>query len=133
MSAPNVLLQGASKGWVAKLSDFGSANAEKLSKTFGEGAFVYSAPEMFPQAPGVEPLPQTNKVDVYSYGVLLCEAILKLVPEDPQDVCRMTELVKSHWPYMYTLITTCIAWKYTDRPTMAEIIKYLNKIVPSRP
>ncbi len=133
VSAPNVLLQGASKGWVAKLSDFGSANAEKLSKTLGEGAVIYSAPEMFPQAPGVKPLPQTDKADVYSYGVLLCEVILKKVPDDTEDVRRMVERVKSHWPYMHTLITSCTAWKYTDRPTMAAIIQNLNKIMPSRP
>ncbi len=135
VSAPNVLLQGASKGWVAKLSDFGSANAEKYSQTPGEGAFVYAAPEMFDQlqAPDVEPLPQTPKVDVYSYGVLLCEVILKELPPRPREVRRMVERVKSHWPYMHTLITSCTAWKYTDRPTMAAIIQNLNKIMPSRP
>ncbi len=123
-------MQGASEGWGAKLSDLGSANAEKLTKTFGEGAFVYSAPEIFPQAPGVKSLPQTDKADVYGYGVLLCEVIL---PEDTEDVRHVVEQVKSLWPYMHSLIASCTAWKYTDRPTMGAIIQNLNKIMPSRP
>ncbi len=118
---------------MAKLSDFGSANAEKLSKTFGEGAFVYSAPEMFPQAPGVKSLPETDKADVYSYGVLLCVVILKKVPEDTEDVRHVVEQVKSLWPDMHSLIASCTSWKYTDRPTMGAIIQNLNKIMPSRP
>ncbi len=96
---------------------------EKLSKTFGEGTFVYSAPEIFPQAPSVKSHPQIDKADVYGYGVLLCEVIQ---PEDTKDVRHVVEQVKSLWPYMHSLITSCTAWKYTDRPTMN-----LNKTMPS--
>ncbi len=132
VSAPNVLLQVVMKGWRAKLSDFGSANLEKFSKTPGEGAFVYAAPEMFPQSPGVQPSPHTSKIDVYSYGVLLCEVILKHLPEDPSKVPACVQQVQRQWPFMHNLIASCIAWKHTDRPNMARIIEQLNKIVPTR-
>ncbi len=50
LSAPNVLLNSlpqAQGRYVARVTDFGSANLEKLSKTSCEGAAIYSAPEMF--------------------------------------------------------------------------------------
>lgn len=133
VSSANVLLEGIVTGWKAKLSDFGSANVEKFSKTLGEGAFVYAAPEMFPQAPGIKRPPQTPKVDVYSYGVLLCEVSLKKLPEDSEEVHGMVEQVRSKWPYMHKLISSCIAWNHADRPTMAAVIQDLNKIIPPKP
>ena len=56
----------------SKLSDFGSANLVKYATTCtpGEGAIIYAALEAFPQLPTS---PQTPKIDVYSYGVLLGE------------------------------------------------------------
>ena len=75
VSAPNVLLESLPNGiYRAKVSDFGSANLAKQSVTAGAGAIAYSAPEMFPQGDfSSPPLPQTTKVDVFSYGVLLLE------------------------------------------------------------
>ena len=75
VSTPNVLLCAIAGGlWRAKLSDFGSANVAHLSQTPGEGAIIYSAPEMFPQTePGAVQVPHTTKIDVFSLGILLCE------------------------------------------------------------
>ena len=79
VSSANVLLKAmANNRWKAKLSDFGSANWAKEALTMGEGAIVYTAPEAYPVHPScsVKPPPQTTKIDVYSFGILLCEVTM---------------------------------------------------------
>lgn len=78
LTAPNVLLKLLpDNNYLAKVSDFGSANLEKLATTSGEGAIIYSAPESFPPPRDkTRPRPkQTVKMDSYSYGILLCEVV----------------------------------------------------------
>ena len=76
VSAANVLLKVTEEGgWIAKLSDFGSAQFAHLAQTPGPGAAVYAAPEV--TGP---PRQQTVKIDVYSYGVLLVEVLTKTIP-----------------------------------------------------
>ena len=81
VSAPNVLLEELPNYmFKAKVSDFGSANLTKLAQTLAEGAIIYAAPETFPHDPHSPPPPQTTKIDVYSYGVLLCKIITSQLP-----------------------------------------------------
>ena len=68
VSAPNVLLKAASNGWVAKLSDLGSAQFANLAQTLAPGCFLYAAPEVQQRETAHQ---QTVKIDVFSYGVLL--------------------------------------------------------------
>ncbi len=75
VSAPNVLLQQMpNHQWKGKVSDLGSANFVQHARTMGEGAIVYSPPELIPQL-FARPPPQTVKIDVYSYGVVLAEVM----------------------------------------------------------
>ena len=60
------------------MSDFGSTKLVRDAKTTGPGAMVYAAAEVRKEI-GIR---QTNKVDVYSYGVLLGELILEEFPVD---------------------------------------------------
>ena len=84
VSAPNVLLQRMPNNqWKGKVSDLGSANFLQNAQTMGVGAIVYSPPEVIPQAfdPLVEPPKQTVKIDVYSYGIVLCEVCTSRFPK----------------------------------------------------
>ncbi len=103
VSAPNVLLEARLHGmWRAKLSDFGSANLVRVAQTAGEGAIIYSAPETFPfdahDPNAVVPL-QTTKVDVYSYGVLLCEVITNQLPAPENYQCMLQQV--EVWQSLY--------------------------------
>ncbi|XP_064384499.1 probable serine/threonine-protein kinase DDB_G0271682 [Halichondria panicea] len=78
VSSANVLLLSLPNNkWLAKLSDFGSANLARDATTPGEGAILYTAPEAYPQPPSSRQPPpqQTTKIDVYSFGVLACEVV----------------------------------------------------------
>ena len=84
VSSANVLLElKPEQQWRAKLSDFGSANLIRDSSTVGPGAIVYSAPEVKSETNS----PQTPKVDIYSYGVLLCEVLLYRFPSGEHLTC----------------------------------------------
>lgn len=130
LSSANVLLEAMTNDiWKAKVGDFGSANLVRLATTPGEGAIVYTAPEAFPQPPGAEAfcIPQTPKIDVYSYGILLCEVSLAQFPEtDGFDA--MMDQISQLWPVMHTLITNCVKLNPEDRPSMADILTQLERM-----
>ncbi len=75
ISSANVLLNpGRVRGsWVAKVSDYGSANLLSRLKTANPGSVVYSAPEA--------EFPSRQSMDVYSYGVLLLEIVTRRFPD----------------------------------------------------
>ncbi len=131
VSAPNVLLEALPRNqWKAKLSDFGSANVAELARTAGEGAIIYAAPETFPpdiHDPNAVIPPQTTKIDVYSYGVLLCEVITNQLPLR-EDYRSMLQQVQRQWPFMHDFIISCTKRKPEDRPTMAGVLSELNKL-----
>ncbi len=128
ISAPNVLLNTLQNGvYQAKVSDFGSANLAKQARTAGAGAIVYSAPEMFPSTDmfkPVPPKPQTTKVDVYSYGILILEVAVKEIPA-PETCYTFLQKVKKQSVQMHDLIVHCTQPSPSDRPTMADILNEL--------
>ncbi len=129
VSAPNVLLQRMpNHQWKGKVSDLGSANFLQHAHTMGEGAIIYSPPEVIPQ-PFARPPPQTVKIDVYSYGIVLAEVTASRFPSQ-ENFPEMFERIKRERPAVYELIVRCTKRDPSDRPSMAEVLVELNKIAP---
>ena len=120
VSTSNVLLEPLPQNlWRAKLSDFGSANLARYSATPGEGATVYAAPEA---AKG----PQTPKMDVFSFGILMCEIVTGEFPGSTDLLQSVKQSVKQTWTSIHRLITQCIEHDMQYRPTMNQVLQSLN-------
>ena len=125
VSSTNVLLEKiANDMWKAKLSDFGSANLVRVATTPGEGALVYAAPEMCINAHS----PQAPSVDVYSYGILVCEVTTSTFP-DHASFNGLMQLLQSQWPDMYRITEQCTQKSPDERPTMQNVISQLDSLI----
>ena len=119
--------------WRAKLSDFGSANFLTQAKSFGVGAIVYCAPEMYPRDGPTSPMPRpTTKCDVFSYGIVIVEAVTKVMPTRENRHLLFSE-VESRWPAIYDLVTRCTKSSPDDRPSMSDVLNSINRIPIARP
>lgn len=133
VSSANVLLQQQPNGpWLAKLSDLGSANLARDAYTLNEGSLVYCAPEAFTDS--VDKIHSdeilTTKIDVYSYGIMLCEVVSARFPVRSKLPTMMQE-IRSLSPQMYWLIILCTENDPTHRPCMADVLEKLQTL-PNR-
>ena len=130
VSSANVLLiSQPNDTWLAKLSDFGSANLARYATTPGEGAIVYTAPEAYPLPPTspTPPPPQTTKIDVYSFGVLVCEVVTGVFPET-NKFRDLLGHVRRMWPQIHPLITSCTSHSAQDRPAMDNVLSQIKQM-----
>ena len=125
VSSANVLLEsrGPNK-WRAKLSDFGSANVAPKAFTQGMGTLVYSAPESIPDILGTKKQQLTTKMDVFSYGVLLCEVLTSSFPDADQFQTMLRSVSRSS-PPIGQLVQDCINRNPKERPTMKQVIQQI--------
>ena len=126
VSSANVLLEGvrSEAQWKAKLSDFGSANLSHLATTPFEGAAVYSAPEVSTE----DRSRQTAKIDVYSFGVLVCEVALCRFPPDRLQFPSMLRDVHHATPDMFPLARDCTSHTHQDRPAMRQVLERIDQL-----
>ncbi len=123
VSSANVLLQAVrDHNWLAKLSDFGSANLSHLATTPQEGAAVYSAPEVSTE----DRSRQTAKIDVYSFGVLVCEVCLCRFPPDRREFPSMLGDVRRTSLDLFQLSRDCTRHTPQDRPAMREVLERIT-------
>ena len=127
VSSANVLLEsrGPNK-WRAKLSDFGSANVATKAFTQGMGTLVYSAPESIPDILGTNKQQLTTKMDVFSYGVLLCEVLTSSFPDADQFQTMLRSVSRSS-PTIGQLVQDCINRNPKERPTMKQVIQQIDQ------
>ena len=118
LSSANVLLQPSPDGgWLAKVSDYGTANFQSQLQTENPGSPVYTAPE------SRDPTLQTPKMDIYSFGVLLVEMYTCDFPA-PE---RRPELMESiDHPRLLNLIRHCLNTDKDRRPTAAQLVDLLQ-------
>ena len=128
-SANVLLLSQPNDTWLAKLSDFGSANLARYATTPGEGAILYTAPEAYPHPP-TSPTPrppQTTKIDVYSFGVVVCEVATGVFPEFDKFRDLLVRVGRV-WPQIHPLINSCISHSAQDRPTMDTVLSQIKQL-----
>lgn len=119
ISSANVLLWQQGNQWRAKVSDYGTANFIEQIMTANPGALIYSAPE-------VSTKNQTDKIDVYSFGVLLCEMCIRELP-NPQ--ARTQQVIKVTYSELRPLIRQSLHDDPNSRPSMEMIIDHLEQDV----
>jgi len=124
VSAPNVLLKAVDKGWIAKLSDLGSAQFANIAQTLAPGCAIYAAPEVRHETSARH---QTAKMDVYSYGVLLIEVLTREMPIG--EVEALITSIQPMWSRYVPLIRQCITNEPLGRPDMTKVIATLNAII----
>ena len=129
VSSANVLLESKGPGkWKTKISDFGSAKFAHSAVTKAAGAEVYSAPEALQAVIEFEEEKQTPQMDVYSYGILLCEVVTCQFPE--RQIFRgMLQKVRTQSQPLYGLVASCIKKDSQDRPTMKQVIQQLDRLL----
>ena len=120
LSSANVLLKPTPNGgWLAKVSDYGSANFQQQLQTQNPGSPVYAAPESH------NPALQSAKMDIYSFGVLLIEMCTSEFPA-PE---RRPDLIESiRYPQLVRLIRWCLNEDRNQRPTASQVINYLRTL-----
>ncbi|XP_066020701.1 probable serine/threonine-protein kinase DDB_G0281745 [Pocillopora verrucosa] len=118
VSSGNVLLWRRGDQWRGKVSDYGSAKFEEQCMSIGPGCFAYSAPEV------QIPAKQTAKIDVYSFGVLLCEMCIQTFPDYQNRELQIAQMTNQ---VLQDLVRRCVRYDPTERPDMTEIISTLEE------
>ena len=117
VSSANVLLNPGPGGrWLAKLSDYGSANFTRQVRTAGPGNPSYAAPE------AAVPSQQSPKMDVFSFGVLLVEMATRRFPDKDDLAAQIRQVTVPRLP---ELIRRCTNANPSRRPDIHDVLTQL--------
>ena len=117
VSSANVLLNpGPGGSWLAKLSDYGSANFTRQVRTAGPGNPSYAAPE------AAVPSQQSPKMDVFSFGVLLVEMATRRFPDRDGLAAQIRQVTVPRLP---ELIRRCTNANPSRRPDIRDVLTQL--------
>ena len=117
VSSANVLLNpGPGGSWLAKLSDYGSANFTRQVRTAGPGNPSYAAPE------AAVPSQQSPKMDVFSFGVLLVEMATRRFPDKDGLAAQIRQVTVPRLP---ELIRRCTNANPSRRPDIRDVLTEL--------
>ena len=120
LSSANILLDPRPDGcWKAKVSDYGSVNLIQHLHTVMPGNPAYAAPE------ADTPTNQSPKMDIFSFGVLLMEIVLRRLPSTEtreEDLAR----VRSIGSVFLTLVENCLKRDRELRPIAQELVTELS-------
>ena len=117
VSSANVLLNpGPGGSWLAKLSDYGSANFTRQVRTAGPGNPSYAAPE------AAVPSQQSPKMDVFSFGVLLVEMATRRFPDKDILAAQIRQVTVPRLP---ELIRRCTNDNPSRRPDIRDVLTQL--------
>ena len=120
ISSANVLLdQGHGNSWKAKVSDYGTVNFLQQVETVSPGNPTYAAPEV------TNPAQQSNKMDIFSFGVLLVEMCAAQFPA-PAIRERLIHSIRE--PRLVRLVRQCTAVDKDRRPSAADLITRLTEL-----
>ena len=113
VSSANVLLNPLPNNqWHPKLSDFGSTNFVRASKTVNAGNPTYASPE-------ANQGHHSTAMDVYSYGVLMFEMCSRELPATPP---KQSQLHQVRWGatenMLRNAIWSCLAVEVQRRPVL---------------
>eukprot|EP01087_Luapelamoeba_hula_P012480 TRINITY_DN3484_c0_g1_i2.p1 TRINITY_DN3484_c0_g1~~TRINITY_DN3484_c0_g1_i2.p1 ORF type:complete len:2043 (+),score=287.04 TRINITY_DN3484_c0_g1_i2:206-6334(+) len=131
LKSPNVLLRKLPTGYVAKVADFGTARA--LAPTIG-GRNVDNPLWLAPEVMRSEEY--TEKVDVYSYGIILWEIFTRALPFGRKTRFQVElgviegdrpEAPEDWPPYWRALTTECWDGDPARRPSFSRVLERLQK------
>ena len=129
VSSSKVLLRsvGGTHKWKAKLSVFGLANIVPNAAVLSDDNS--NAPYAAPEVISGFSRNQTDKVDVYSFGVLICEVVLSQPPpENREEFPIMLSEVSSKDHHLFQLAMNCTKRSHEERPSMLEVAKALRTL-----
>lgn len=130
LSSQCVLVEEGVEGqWKAKLSDIGQTTPLMMLSGPEERDPVYVPPEVTANSVSIS----SPSLDVYSYGVLMCELASGKMPDSTREAAAMISGLKArHLPQIACLIQCCMADDAGQRPAMGNMVKKINHLVVNK-
>lgn len=116
--------------WRAKLSDIGYTVPLLLISDPRKRPPVYQAPEIDSQNAVRRNV--SSSVDVYSFGVLLCEVARDSLPESTESLMSSVEGLKGTLPQVASLAMSCVAPNPEQRPSIGQMVSKIQNLVVNK-